>query len=327
MLDVGADAGVSKEGQQFWQELAGKHDAVDLSDHPLHGKTFTLFVNGWDGGSLNKWLGFAWRHEWMYAKYNRGDAMPTHFVRYPGYPNTYLLRNDWDGMQTYVCSEIGGDGFNWLRAGCGDRGRATPLEFKRQSNGQYKIFNRQFGYHNYVSYINNPTSPSEHLAVRSAGPSSWAMTVSLTSEPNLLAPHTVRICYEAILVVEGGSSGNYTHWVRHQHGKTETKTYEKDIIAETSLSIDLKFPFLNFLGSPSVTSSLKAAARDASSVTTTSMIDTGFNVTVDLSEPCYMYSAEVRTTYKNAGVVVQKSANRHFFFQRPLSTPCVTHTM
>jgi len=221
---------------------------------------------------------------------------------------------------------MGTDG--WMRAGC-DRGDATPVEFKKQWglpwNPHYKMFNRQFGYNKYMSYYTG--SGSSYLAVRSVYDSEEAMEVSLTSEPNLLAPHTVRICFENILSISGGSSGTIKRWVRHQHGKTQTKTYENEIISETSLSIDVKFPFSKFLGSPSVTSSLKAAAKESSSLTTTSMIDTGFNITVDMSEPCYIYSTEVRTTYKNAGVVVQKSANRLFQYPAPLSTPCVTHTM
>merc|ERR1712038_1942083 len=102
------------------------------------------------------------------------------------------------------------------------------------------------------------------------------MRVSLTSEVNLLAPHTVRICYEAILSVAGGSSGNFTFWVRHQHGKDQTKTYEDEIISETSLSIGAEFPFSKFDASPSVSSSLKAAARESSSLTENSMTETGF---------------------------------------------------
>lgn len=313
---IGADGfRIRSRSENSSQEIS----SYNSNCHPLHGRTYKLFVTGYDGGSLNEWVSFAWDYEWLYARYDYGDAMPVHFVAYPGYCNTYQLRNDWEGLQKYVCM----DG-EWLRAGC-DRNSGIPVEFIIQSNGQYKMYNRQPGFYNYVSY--SLWGGDEYKAIRSIYDAGEAMRISLSNEVNLLAPHKVRICFNAVLSVAGGSAGSITESIKYVHGKSQTKTYENEIIVETSLSIGATFPFTNFMASAEASAALRNTARETSSVTTNSMEERSFEYNVDLSLPAYIYQTEVTTTYKNNGVTVQRSANPSHVLSTPLEIPCVEELM
>jgi len=285
----------------------------------LSGRTYKLLVTGYDGANtLNKWLGFADNQEYLYARYEYSDAMPVNFVAYPGYCNTYQLRNDWQEMQKYVCMEG-----EWLRAGCDSRSSAIPVEFFIQSNGQYKMYNRQPGFYNFVSYSLWPN----YQAVRSQYDNAGAMRVSLYNEVNLLAPHSITICFYAVLSVSGGSAGIITKALKFSYGKSSTKTYQNEIIAETSLSIGATFPFPNFLASASNSFALKNTAIETSSVTTNSMEERSYGYEVDLSLPAYIYQTVVTTRYKNNGLTVQKSANPTHVLSTPLEIPCVEQLM
>jgi hypothetical protein len=58
-----------------------------------------MYVDGYEGGSLNKWVSFNWAGHWTLARYDlKTDAMPLQFAK-TDECNTYKLQNKWTGDQ------------------------------------------------------------------------------------------------------------------------------------------------------------------------------------------------------------------------------------
>lgn len=156
--------------------------------HPLDGRTFKVWANGWDGGSLNEWLSFNWDEHWLFARYDsKTDAMPLYFKAVPEHCDRYKLQNTWTGKQSDYKWVSFTDCGKWIRAVYSESD-AMPIQFQDVGEGRYKLVNKWPGLDSYVSFTNGDEydcdfHPHPAKSLRAVYSEQDAMIVKLVEEP------------------------------------------------------------------------------------------------------------------------------------------------
>lgn len=288
------------------------HITLIEASHRFAGKTYKLWVVGWQHGSLGKFVGSN-DDGWLSADWTH--FQPFHFVKVPGRSETYMLRYDHRHIQTYVCMRDD----THVRSDC-DRRTALQVDMRPVANGMYKMLDSKKG--KYLTYDNNWWQP--RMWVQGNSGASGAMLTRLYQGVNLLAPHKVDICYQTIFHVAGNSTGYVKEKLKWTNSMNQTKSYEKEIMLDTSTTIGVSFPFKMFQVSAENTVHLQSMARTATQLTQWSTDEKELEVMVDYSKPCYIYGTKITTTYKNGGQVTQGTSEPRIQFSSPVSPNCVS---
>merc|ERR1712151_1452982 len=148
------------------------------------------------------------------------------------------------------------------------------------------------------------------------------MRVTLTDEVNMLAPHSVKLCFYAVVASAGGTNVNVSGTYNYTISKEETMTYKKEVIRETAAEINAGFEFGPFSASASLQTSLRTSTLETSSLTVNDYQSKSWNFTANPWEPVYIYQTEVTTMYKNGGETIQKSLFPTRIDREPVLKPC-----
>ena len=142
-----------------------------------------------------------------------------------------------------------------------------------------------------------------------------------------IAPTRMKTCLDLIVGVEGGSSGQITRGIQKQVGSTSSssisKTQRMSIADEVSAKVSEDFVFENLGLDATVKTSFESCMESAYSKSSSEEYTYTFNVTIDLSKPCYWYRSTIEITTEGAGYV-NLEGDSMLFLNHEFQQPCTT---